>query len=97
MVTAGCPTMTRPWRAERPVALPLPGLLATVPRSVLGRAFVDTDQADDPFKIVDRSELDNDLPLPATDIDPYPGIETVRKPVGEIRQRWRVRPRPALG
>src|SRR5262245_56347406 len=65
--------------------------------SLLGVAPLDADDANDPFEVVDRGELDDDLPLAAADVDPDPGVEPVGEPVGEIRQGRRVWPSPALG
>ena len=55
----------------------------------LGGASVTThlrrpNHGDDPLEVVHRRELDEDPALAAADVEPNPGLEVVREPVGEL-------------
>ena len=46
--------------------------------------------ADDPFKIINRPELDDDPALSLPEFDLHAGVEAVRQPLGELLQTGRV-------
>ena len=50
----------------------------------LGR--VDAEQVNDAVEVLDRGELDGQLALSLTEVDPHPGVESVREPRGQVVQ-----------
>src|SRR5262245_48968317 len=62
-----------------------------------GPAPLDADDADDPFQVVNRRELDDNLAFAAADVEPHPRIEPIREPVRQVGERGGVWFRPALG